>query len=96
MSRIKENLMGYDWQSFKDNDDPLYTRAINELVEYDVHYMSLTEMYHIVTNAKIDHYVRTAHMAPCTSAGAPRRYEQRAYAPDHALTPQSPPNPHSP
>mgnify|MGYP003681651710 FL=1 len=57
MSRIKENLMGYDWQSFKDNDDPLYARAINELVEYDVHYMSLTEMYHIVTNAKRDHYV---------------------------------------
>lgn len=57
MSRIKENLMGYDWQSFKDNDDPLYTRAINELVEYDVHFMSLTEMYHIVTSAKIDHYV---------------------------------------
>ena len=49
--------MGYDGLKFKDNDDPLYTRAINELVEYDVNYMSLTEMYHIVTSAKIDHYV---------------------------------------
>ena len=48
--------MGYDGLKFESND-PLYTRAINELVEYDVHYMSLTEMYHIVTNAKIDHYV---------------------------------------
>ena len=57
MSRIKENLMGYDGLKFKDNDDPLYTRAINELVEYDVHFMSLTEMYNIVTNAKRDHYV---------------------------------------
>jgi len=56
MSRIKENLMGYDGLKFESND-PLYTRAINELVEYDVHFMSLTEMYHIVTNAKIDHYV---------------------------------------
>lgn len=56
MSRIKENFMGYDGLKFESND-PLYTRAINELVEYDVHYMSLTEMYHIVTNAKIDHYV---------------------------------------
>jgi len=57
MSRIKEHLMGYDGLKFKDNDDPLYARAINELVEYDVHYMSLTEMYYIVTNAKRDHYV---------------------------------------
>ena len=56
MSRIKENFMGYDGLKFESND-PLYTRAINELVEYDVHFMSLTEMYHIVTNAKIDHYV---------------------------------------
>ena len=48
--------MGYDGLKFESND-PLYTRAINELVEYDVHFMSLTEMYHIVTNAKIDHYV---------------------------------------
>ena len=48
--------MGYDGLKFESND-PLYTRAINELVEYDVHYMSLTEMYHIVTSAKIDHYV---------------------------------------
>jgi hypothetical protein len=56
MSRIKENLMGYDGLKFESND-PLYTRAINELVEYDVNYMSLTEMYHIVTNAKRDHYV---------------------------------------
>lgn len=56
MSRIKENLLGYDSLSFKDNDDPLYARAINELVEYDVHFMSLTEMYHIVTRAKLDHY----------------------------------------
>ena len=48
--------MGYDGLKFESND-PLYTRAINELVEYDVNYMSLTEMYHIVTNAKIDHYV---------------------------------------
>ena len=48
--------MGYDGLKFESND-PLYTRAINDLVEYDVHFMSLTEMYHIVTNAKIDHYV---------------------------------------
>lgn len=56
MSRIKENLMGYDGLKFESNDS-VYTRAVNELVEYDVNFMSLTEMYHIVTNAKIDHYV---------------------------------------
>lgn len=56
MSRIKENLMGYDCLKFKDNDS-VYARAINDLVDYDVTLMSLTEMYHIVTNAKIDHYV---------------------------------------
>ena len=60
MSKIKEELIGYEYEP-SEWIEPVYANMVNELIEYQVYSMSLSELMARVTKQMTDEYYNNSY-----------------------------------
>ena len=60
MSRIKEELIGYEYEP-SEWIEPVYANMVNELIEYQVYSMPLSELMARVTKQMTDEYYNNSY-----------------------------------
>ena len=60
MSKIKEELIGYEYEP-SEWIEPVYANMVNELIEYQVYSMSLSELMARVTKQMTDEYYSNSY-----------------------------------
>ena len=60
MSKIKEELIGYEYEP-SEWIEPVYANMVNELIEYQVYSMPLSELMARVTKQMTDEYYNNSY-----------------------------------
>ena len=60
MSKIKEELIGYEYEP-SEWIEPVYANMVNELIEYQVYCMPLSELMARVTKQMTDEYYNNSY-----------------------------------
>jgi hypothetical protein len=60
MSKIKEELLGYEYEP-SEWIEPVYANMVNELIEYQVYCMPLSELMARVTKQMTDEYYNNSY-----------------------------------
>tara|TARA_R110002050_G_scaffold47846_1_gene111430 strand:+ start:280 stop:498 length:219 start_codon:yes stop_codon:yes gene_type:complete len=60
MSKIKEDLIGYEYEP-SEWIEPVYANMVNELIEYQVYCMPLSELMARVTKQMTDEYYNNSY-----------------------------------
>ena len=60
MSKIKEDLIGYEYEP-SEWIEPVYANMVNELIEYQVYCMPLSELMARVTKQMADEYYNNSY-----------------------------------
>ena len=60
MSKIKEELIGYEYEP-SEWIEPVYANMVNELIEYQVYSMPLSELMARVTKQMTDEYYSNSY-----------------------------------
>lgn len=60
MSKIKEELIGYEYEP-SEWIEPVYANMVNELIEYQVYCMPLSELMARVTKQMTDEYYNNTY-----------------------------------
>jgi hypothetical protein len=60
LSRIKEELIGYEYEP-SEWIEPVYANMVNELIEYQVYSMPLSELMARVTKQMTDEYYNNSY-----------------------------------